>query len=228
MNTENDDISRIYQQTRTAGPSASTDDAILAASRKAAAAPKTAAGPFSGRWPAVASIAAVIIITIILIPVINVEHIQQKQSEPAAEDELSTSTLMQLSEAPAPEKKKRSLYQAAPANRPVLMKKEDMFNEGRTLTDEPIKSEMADYSRGREIPEAAASAIPHERSQKAAADSAPFAIFTPEMWQVKISRLIEQGEIEAASRELEELKNNYPDFDIDSTLLEKLQQHEQP
>ena len=55
-----------------------------------------------------------------------------------------------------------------------------------------------------------------------AADSAPFAILTPEMWQVKISRLITDGKIDDAQAEIENLKQHYPDYIIDPALLEKL------
>ena len=55
-----------------------------------------------------------------------------------------------------------------------------------------------------------------------AADSAPFAIHTPEMWEVKISRLIEEGKLQDASAEIEKLKQHYPEYQISSNLLEKL------
>ena len=69
--------------------------------------------------------------------------------------------------------------------------------------------------------------IEYQASQKTAADSAPFAILTPEMWQVKIMQLLDQNEAQEAIVELKKLRENYPDFEIDKTLLERLQQHEQ-
>ena len=55
-----------------------------------------------------------------------------------------------------------------------------------------------------------------------AADSAPFAIYTPEMWEAKISELIAAGRLEQARSELGELKQHYPDYRIDPSLVEKL------
>ena len=67
----------------------------------------------------------------------------------------------------------------------------------------------------------------YQAPQKTAADSAPFAILTPEMWQAKIVQLLEQNEVQQAAAELKMLRENHPHFDIDKTLLERLQNHEQ-
>ena len=67
----------------------------------------------------------------------------------------------------------------------------------------------------------------YQAPQKTAADSAPFAILTPEMWQAKIVQLLEQNEVQQATAELKMLRENHPHFDIDKTLLERLQHHEQ-
>jgi hypothetical protein len=55
-----------------------------------------------------------------------------------------------------------------------------------------------------------------------AADSAPFAVLTPEMWEVRIERLIEQGEYEKARVEINQLKQRFPDYKIRQSLLDKL------
>jgi hypothetical protein len=62
-----------------------------------------------------------------------------------------------------------------------------------------------------------------ESSIMQAADSAPFAILTPEMWQVKITRLITEGKTDDARTETEKFKKHYPEYIIDPTLLEKLE-----
>jgi len=80
---DDEDISKIYQRGKQE-PSAHLDDKILNAARDAVDAPSTALNdkvqvnsktksPFSGGWPATASIAAVLIITVILVPLINNE-----------------------------------------------------------------------------------------------------------------------------------------------------------
>ena len=61
-----------------------------------------------------------------------------------------------------------------------------------------------------------------EHSILRAADSAPFAILTPEMWEVKISRLITEGKTDDAQAEIDKLKEHYPEYIIDPSLMEKL------
>jgi hypothetical protein len=55
-----------------------------------------------------------------------------------------------------------------------------------------------------------------------AADSAPFAIHTPEMWEVKIARMVAEGNIEGAGVELHKLREEFPEYAINPSLLEKL------
>ena len=55
-----------------------------------------------------------------------------------------------------------------------------------------------------------------------AADSAPFAIYTAEMWEQKISQLIAEGNIEGAKTEIKALKQHYPQHQINPALLEKI------
>ncbi len=81
---DDENISKIYQRGKQGKPPAHLDDSILNAARDAVDVPdgqvdKTpqkndiAKSPFSGGWPATASIAAVLIITVILVPLINQE-----------------------------------------------------------------------------------------------------------------------------------------------------------
>jgi hypothetical protein len=58
-----------------------------------------------------------------------------------------------------------------------------------------------------------------------AADSAPFAIHTPEMWEVKIARMLAEGNIDEADEELVKLKQEFPDYEINPTLLENLKKY---
>jgi len=58
-----------------------------------------------------------------------------------------------------------------------------------------------------------------------AADSAPFAIHTPEMWEVKIARMLAEGNIDEADEELQKLKQEFPDYDINPTLMENLNKY---
>jgi len=232
MNTDDEKISSLYHEADTPGPSKILDDAILAASRDAVDKPAATKGPFSGAWPAAASIAAVIVITIILVPILIQQEPQQaltqttreKSSSPELSDEAGLNAYR------ATEMKKKSLAAPMPASEPAMLLEESYFAEDQAI---PARSSVS--SRAATAPAVGAasplekeemqleydtSAI--ERSRMQAADSAPFAILTPEMWQVKVSRLIAEGNIDTAKAEIEKLKKHYPGHQIDPTLLEKL------
>jgi hypothetical protein len=58
-----------------------------------------------------------------------------------------------------------------------------------------------------------------------AADSAPFAIHTPEMWEVKIARMLAEGHIDEADEELQKLKQEFPDYELNPTLIDNLNKY---
>ena len=81
---DDENISKLYQRGKQGKPPAHLDDSIFNAARDAVDVSDgqagnvtqikdTAKSPFSGGWPATASIAAVLIITVILVPLINQE-----------------------------------------------------------------------------------------------------------------------------------------------------------
>jgi len=232
MNTDDEKISRLYREADAPGPSKRLDDTILAASRDTIDRPAATKGPFSGGWPAAASIAVVIVIAIILVPIIKQQEPQQaltrttmEKSSPA---ELPDDT--GLNAYRATEMKKKSMDAPSPASAPAMLLEESDFAEDQAM---PARSNVS--SRAATAP-AVGAASPlekekillesdtsgTERSRMQAADSAPFAILTPEMWEVKITRLIAGGNIDNAKAEIEKLKMHYPEHKIDPTLLEKL------
>lgn len=86
MTIDQEKLSDIYQQGKGQGAPAHMDDAILAAAREAIEQDAntdisdklsptkkyaTAKSPFAGGWPAMASIAAVLVITVILVPLLD-------------------------------------------------------------------------------------------------------------------------------------------------------------
>jgi hypothetical protein len=87
MAIDEEKLSKIYQQGKGQGPSAQLDKAILEAAHAAVQQDKSDAvqqsevtaergkvrGPFSGGWPAMASIAALLLITVVLVPLIEQE-----------------------------------------------------------------------------------------------------------------------------------------------------------
>lgn len=80
MTSDDDKISGIYQQGKEQGPPAHLDDTILKAAREAVEEVPSVGdlsvvkGPFSGGWRATLSIAAVLVITVILVPLIEQEE----------------------------------------------------------------------------------------------------------------------------------------------------------
>lgn len=94
MNTDEEKISDLYHQGNNESPSSLLDDAILSAAHDAVHKPFTdknvkAKSPFSGSWPATVSIAAVLIITVILVPLIEQDTPLPTNTAPVEENLLS-------------------------------------------------------------------------------------------------------------------------------------------
>jgi hypothetical protein len=66
-------VSSLYHQTPRATPRPELDAKILAASRRAVRSRPRVAGPFSGRWTVAVSMAAVLMISVILVPLLRQE-----------------------------------------------------------------------------------------------------------------------------------------------------------
>ena len=235
MNSDDEKISSLYQQADSPAPSKALDEAILAASRNAVDRPAATRGPFSGAWPAAASIAAVIVITIIMVPILKQQEPQQaltqttreKSSKPELTDEAIPNAY-----SPA-EMKKKTPGAPLPASEPAMLLEESHFADDQAM---PVPTGA--NSRALRVPAAGVASpaaeekkrlesdsVDKERSRMQAADSAPFAILTPEMWEVKVSRLIEEGNIAEAKAETEKLNKRYPEHRINPSLLEKLKSH---
>ncbi len=95
MSNDEEKLSRLYHEGSNEMPSSQLDDVILNAAREAAHQPVAdknikAKSPFSGSWPTTVSIAAVLVITVILIPLIEQDTPQSTSTESADENELFT------------------------------------------------------------------------------------------------------------------------------------------
>lgn len=114
--TDEEKISGIYQQGKEQGPSAHLDSAILRAAHDAVESSPSAdkhpavKSPFSGSWPATISIAAVLIITVILVPLIE-------QQEPAP-------AIFNKPSGELEQTQKKDLLQETAARENVLLRKE--------------------------------------------------------------------------------------------------------
>jgi|GEM_PF-3087729 len=232
MSTDDHNISSLYRETGGPEPPRALDDAILSASRTAVEQRHAAGSPFSGAWPAAASIAAVIVITVLLVPILKQEDSQPPASEPVqratapAEPEVAAPPAAGLSSVA----RKKSSDAAPSASAPSMLLQEgpiSAFQTAPTAVSSDSSMELLhdanemSYFEEEEAP-SGPDASEHKRSRMQAADSAPFAINTPEMWEARIKQLIAQGEMEQARAELDRLKEHYPDYSINPSIPEEL------
>ena len=226
MSTDADNISGMYHEADQPVPGRPLDDAILAAARDAVENPANGRAPFAGRWPAIASAAAVIVVTIILVPLLKQETPQQ--SPPPAAEPASLPAVPSAGSADRTDDARRKTTQAA---RPVsatglLPEKELPVDDRAELAAGTEPADAAGLPGAVESTYAPEGLISRDRaaapsSAMHAADSAPFAVYTPEMWEAKISQLIAEGRLDQARAELDEFRQHYPDYPISPSLTEQ-------
>lgn len=150
MTADEEKISSLYQQGKDQQPPAHLDSVILKKAREAVAvsskdgsaiasppiadpaidSPATVKSPFSGGWPAITSIAAVLIVTVILVPLINkatpppeTSHFaNDTQQRMQQQDSFSTMNSAKENRDDKLQVKKRSQ-----ADAPVLLREEDQL-----------------------------------------------------------------------------------------------------
>lgn len=227
MSTDDDHVSILYRKADAPEPPRALDDAILAASRTAVEQPRAARKPFTGGWPAAASVAAIIVITVILVPVLKQE---EQRPAPAPAGQAAAPAKSADEAAPAADAAGTLTKKAVPATIPAgsraLVSPDRPFPAEQAFPPDvgrESKALVAPYATERLEPVREESGVLPEttdvkRSRMQAADSAPFAINTPEMWEARISQLIAQGELEQAEAELEQLQLRYPDYSINISI----------
>jgi hypothetical protein len=202
MSHDDEKISSLYRELGKPAPPDQLDDAILSASRKAVG-KSPGKAPFSGAWPAAASVAAIVVIALILVPVLR-EQSPESTPEPYSAEKnalqnLEYEVLPDLDpDAAAPNSR---AYAPPPASEQTISRNPALLTEQEVFAIEPTEK---------------------SRSRMEAGDSAPFAVLTPEMWEVKIAQLIDQGERELARAELDRLKAHFPEHTINFNLARKL------
>jgi len=230
MTADEEKISSLYQQGKDQGPPAHLDNAILSAACEAVqetdsdlsgskSAP--AAGPFSGGWRATASIAAVLLITVILVPLINEESPQVTES--GFSDDNSELMLKQelLQEQKSKDRfavesanmkaKKRSILKAPAELQRYQSPAGTMSSGEQAVTEEelvPMRAVKPSPMLQRNRPASPAAGLMADRVEK------DIAILSPQEWLQKIRQLISQGDIDAAQQELDEFKAIYPDEEV--------------
>ena len=232
MSDADEKISRLYHETREQEPSPKLDDAILRASREASEKP-VRTGPFSATWPAAASFAAVIVIATILAPVLKQEELEQQTAQDLIDKSISYEVVGDglFDSYSASENAGSLLIPLSDFNEDSPRSERGMLAEEPAVFDSGIAS--PDARRAQPLQKLPSSAAKLEQpaaespagnitSRMRAADSAPFAVLTPEMWEVKIERLIEDGDYENARAEFDLMKQHFPDYTISQSLLDKL------
>ena len=190
MTTDQDKISSLYQQGNDQVPPAHLDNAILnaaheavsgSANNKPAEDPSASdhspavKSPFSGGWPAITSIAAVLIITVILVPLIDKETPPPASSLFADETEATSSEAYEEDIEQKQKAKKRSkaeapallLQQRERLQAPQDSMSADIMNADKALPAEKNNVEVPIKTMGATIktPVAATSAMPESASK---------------------------------------------------------------
>ena len=172
MTVDEEKISRLYKQGKDPGPTAHLDDIILSAARDAVQddgvqhslqAKESAttssplfASPFSGGWRASATIAAVLVITVILVPLLQQEEMSPGVSRVADE----TSTL----------KKEQNLIRASDVRKPGAVKEN---REANMTAKKRLKTAVPEQEQAFQLYQAPAKAVntnTHSRGKLIAAE----------------------------------------------------------
>jgi len=230
MTADEKKISSLYQQGKDQEPPAHLDNAILSAAREAVqetvadlsgTKSASAAGPFSGGWRATASIAAVLLITVILVPLINEESPQVTESDFSDDNSelmlkqellLEQKSVDRHDAEKANIKTKKRLMLKAPAELQRYQSPAGTMSSGKqAVTEEefvPMRAVKPSPMLQRSRTASPAASLMADRVEKDAA------ILPPQEWLQKIRQLISQGDMEAAQQELDEFKVFYPDEEV--------------
>lgn len=225
--TGDDEVSALYRKADGALPPASLNESIVAAAHQAVAEKpatrKSARAPFSGHWPVAVSAAAVFIIAVILAPSIEQEsplpdttfmQTGEDESRNAAEQAGPKKTARERMPLPSPSQ------QDATQSPPAAMFQQAMEATARDEDSIDTTGRSATAANAADIK--AESAQPRAQVRLDAAGGAPLAIFTPEMWLVKIQQLLDSGKLGEAADELDRFRRAHPDYELDDRLLEQL------
>ncbi|GMQ87671.1 MAG: hypothetical protein BMS9Abin08_0876 [Gammaproteobacteria bacterium] len=199
MKQDDDRIRDLYRQSASEQPPTHVDEAVLAASRKAVStkcprAPSRllrsltllrSVAPFSGRWQLPASLAAVLIVTVLLVPLLQQESRDTEIPVPSAvvprDTAVSAPPALMQREVAAPKKYKARLRTDAAPAREELEKMEEVLAEDALLTGSGRSAAVAE---------------------------------APDQWLKRIEALVDSGDEKAAVSELQEFNLRYPEYPL--------------
>jgi hypothetical protein len=244
MTDEDKKISSIYQEASSTEPPAHLDNSILAASRDAVERGPRAKSPFSGGWPVPASIAAVVIIAVIIVPVIMHEGAHKERmpaatiadthKKSAADNEMKAPGKLKVQGFNRPEKSKAPPVRLMQSPSSFDQPKNDLLMEEQVEAEAPAEArpafstyEMDSLSSGAEAGRMNKQTEPADamREKKAIATQGLMKresekrIRSAENWLIYIHKLVAANKIEIAKSELKEFKTFYPDHAIDPDLI---------
>lgn len=243
MTAEDKKISSIYQEASSTEPPAHLDNAILAASRDSVERTPRAKSPFSGGWPIPASIAAVIIIAVIIVPVIMHEDTHEEYMPAAtiadtpkkstADYEVKARGKLKEQSFSRPEESKAPPMRLMQSPSGDSQLKNDLFMEEQVEAEAPTAAEPAFSSievdslnsraeTGRLNKQTKPADAIRERkaiaTQGLMKRESEKRVRSAEDWLIYINKLVAANKIERARSELKEFKITYPDHTIDPDL----------
>lgn len=204
------ELSALYQHTRQAEPSNELDAAILAASRREVRAGPRPASPFSGRWQIPASIAAVLVLAIIVVPLMVPDpEFSQHAREPMLQGIEHPNNSLAPAAKPVPDAASRTT--GAPSAKHLHHDSAISGFASRPQMDESVAEEPDPATAGGQ---------PLSRTDMAAETDKPQP--APESWLKRIRELAERGDELAAAQELDAFRKTWPDYPIDPDLQRQL------
>jgi hypothetical protein len=208
MRNGDDELTALYRKAPRLEPDARIDDLILRASRRAVVKKPRAARPFSARWQVPVSIAAVILIAVVLAPALYQHTDPEGDMAPTATRPAAPVGDGAIgSEAGPPD-------QAAPVE-PTASPAPMMPTPPPQQSVMPEPNDLRSQMRQSYSP-AGDAAIHGGLSEMLAADDDIDDLLA------RIRELLEEGDIDAAQREFARLRLRYPDATVDSDLMQQL------
>ncbi len=247
MTNDDKKISSLYQQGKNRQPPEHLDNIIQKAAHDAVAAAQDSKGvkaksPFSGGWPVMASIAALILITVILVPVLEQETapaiVDMADDETLKKSKTAEQKLRSQPKSGQPQLERSSTqkitssfkqsYQSAPVTYMDAIEKPNNAQESAetlevmTMFATPSVRTDKNVVRKDGTMKVLTDAEPHHQKTKILATELPSFKITAERWLEKIRLHIERNELILAKEELNKFKKKYPDEKIDQAILDGL------
>ncbi len=227
--TERDpDLGPLYRQLGREEPSPALDEAVLAAARRAVAGgPRRLPAAFSGRWPAAVSIAAVLVVSVGLVTMLQRQGEAPRINAPEADSPLGMGELRLKSEALRKEAPERD---AAPGVAASSARRADTAADeaGPPAQDQlgargyRPQAQIAPRAEEAERTPAAAPAEPRGREMARPAPeaaAAPAAVpdweqMSPQDWIRRIEELLATGHVLEAEEALRLFRERHPDHPL--------------